>query len=384
MPFAREPFAREPCAQGDAGTSVCEPHTASPSAWKTRAHGPVLTSVDLWSEEAGGRGRAIGMLRERIARIEGTRLHGLEEPISSSGEPLARASPHVEAELAKPVSSLARHGLRRVIPLGAGEADAALSGGFPADGLTEIHVDETRGAGSGAGFALSLAVLLGASARRPALWIGDGLAFSEAGLPYLPGLLSHGLDLGALLLVRAGRLEQALWAGEEAARSSSLSLVILEVRGNPGRLSLEGTRRLHFRAREAAVPVLLLRQGGQAEPTAAPFRLRIGPEPAATVPDIGSKLGCRLGSGSGDDGLIGHPVFRIDIEKSPNGRPASFCLEWNPHDRRFQEPAASRIHLPAARPPAALSDHGGPPSNPFDRPHPSRAVRPFVALQRAS
>ena len=73
----------------------------------------------------------------------------------------------------------------------------------------------------------------------------------------------------------------ALWIAEEAARLSALGGGLLEVDGNPDRLDLTATRRLHRRAQAAGRPVLLLRQSALAEPTAAPVRLLVAPAPAA-------------------------------------------------------------------------------------------------------
>ena len=300
-------------------------------------------------------------LQEHIARIEGRPLHRL------AASPARGAVSQADWETCAPEAAPAGLLPPNALTLLSGTPGlpvlglSGLTGLLRQPGLTEIHVDDTRGSGSGAGFVLALAVLHGAGAGRPALWIGANLGFSEGGMPYLPGLAGHGLDPGALLLVRARRLEEAIWAGEEAARSAAAALTILEVRGNPGRLGLEGTRRLHVRARDAGTPLLLLRQGGRAEATAAPLRLRIAPSPAALVAD-------RL-SDPGGAKLIGHPVFAITVEKSRDGRPHHLLLEWNPHDRRFQAPQPHSGDLAAV---------------PLDRPDPARSAGTLLALRRAS
>ena len=294
-------------------------------------------------------------LAARIARIEGRAVGRLEA---------TPAVLPVETVPAQPEVGAGRAGTaRRLQPFGVAEADAALAGGFPA-GLTEIHVDETRGSGSGAGFALALAVLFGAGPGRPAIWIGGAHGFAEGGMPYGPGLAAYGLDPAGLVLVRTPRLEQAVWAGEEAARSPAPALTILEVRGNPKLLALEGTRRLHLRAGRAGRPLVLLRQSGRPEATAAPLRLRIAPAPASSVPDL------EPGWGEPASRLIGHPVFAVTVEKARDGRAHHFLLQWNPHDRRFQALAE-----PSARRPAAA---------PVDGPDPARPSGAVLALRRAS
>ncbi len=311
---------------------------ASPSA---RARSAANDAV-----AAGSRNPTLARLREQIARIE--------------GQPVARLERADETAAAK---AAPRRSVLKLHSLGCAAADAALGGGFPAAGLTEIHLDETRNGGTLAGFALALAIRFGARPDKPLLWIGDSLAFSEAGLPYWPGLAGFGLDPSALCVVRTRRLEDAAWAGEEAAASSALTMAILEVRGNPARLGLDGTRRLHFRAREADLPFLLLRQSARAEATAAPLRLRVRPSPAAFVPDLADH-----------QKLIGHPVFAVTVEKSRDGRPRHFSLEWNPHERRF-DPLRPERAAALSRPLAAT---------PVDRPDPARDAGSVVALQRAS
>ncbi|KQT85653.1 hypothetical protein ASG48_09605 [Aurantimonas sp. Leaf443] len=268
-------------------------------------------------------------MRQTIARIAGEPIARLEDP----------AEPH---EAAGRPEGNGRRALQPLRPLGAPAADRALGGGIAAGGLTEIHSDETRGAGTLAGFALALALRLGAGTARPLLWLAPSHALREAGLPYGPGLAGFGFDPAALLLVRTRRLEEAVWAGEEAASCRALSVVVLEVRGNPGRLALEGTRRLHVRAREAGVALLLLRQNAAPEPTAAPLRLRVAPGSASPVADLAEA-----------PRLLGAPLFQIALEKSRSGPPQRFTLEWNPHERRFDEPRPG-ARQPLSRPQPAL------------------------------
>ncbi|BDA86786.1 hypothetical protein Sa4125_43280 [Aureimonas sp. SA4125] len=333
------------------------------------------------SENAFFRGRSgeaaqretVAELAARIALIEGRAVHRLEIPPNRLS---AAAAPSMPAGVV-PERDVGSAAIRqRRASFGVAAADEALAGGFPGSGLTEIHVDETRGSGSGAGFALALAVLFGASPGRPAIWIGGAHGFAEGGMPYGPGLAAYGLDPAGLVLVRTPRLEQAVWAGEEAARSPAPALTILEVRGNPRLLGLEGTRRLHLRAGRAGRPLLLLRQSGRPEATAAPLRLRIAPAPAAAVPDFvpgfvpGPVLDQARGRGEPAPKLIGHPVFAVTVEKARDGRSQHFLLQWNPHDRRFQA---------LAQPPAR---HLAPAA--VDGSDPARPSGSVLALRRAS
>ncbi|GGE07909.1 hypothetical protein GCM10011390_28670 [Aureimonas endophytica] len=246
-------------------------------------------------------------------------------------------------------------------PLGLPALDAALGGGLPGAGLSELHGDETRGIGAATGFALALAVLRRASARRPLLWIGTALSFGEAGALYGPGLAAAGLDPAALFSIRTRRLVDAVWAAEEAVRSGLAALTVLEARGNPPLLELEGTRRLHLRAQKGGAPLLLLRQGGRAEPTAAPLRLRIAAHGSRPPPEFADLAR-----------LVGRPAFALAIEKSRAHRFQQVLVEWNAHDRRFELAPDDRRR----------ADPGPALAAPADGPAATPGARPRLALGR--
>ncbi|QPC90030.1 ImuA family protein [Mesorhizobium sp. INR15] len=263
-------------------------------------------------------------LRRQIAKIEGTLPERLEAP--------AGASP--DADRPNTDRTVVRRGIAVATPdaflrTGADRLDDTLSGGLPKAALSEIHGAETRDAGAVAGFALSLAsLILKQGPRLPLLWIGTTEIFHEAGFPYARGLhASFGIEPDQLLFSEAPRLVDALWVAEEAARMTALAAVILEVRGNPHRLDLTATRRLHARARMAGRPVFLLRQAAEAEPTAAPVRLILSSAPATPRDTIAGPL----------DGSIGRPAFTVTIGKSRTALPGQFTLEWNPDERVFEE-----------------------------------------------
>ena len=187
-----------------------------------------------------------------------------------------------------------------------------LGGGLPKAALTEIHGAETRDAGAVAGFALALAslILKGRKAGLPLLWIGTSEIFREAGFPYAVGLArDFGIAPEALLFSEAPKLADALWIAEEAARLSALAAVIIELRGNPDRLDLTATRRLHRRAEQAGRPVLLIRQAAEAEPTAAPVRLVVAAASAAPRATLAGPLAGSIGARlHGDDRQEPHRV----------------------------------------------------------------------------
>jgi len=272
---------------------------------------------------------AVFALRRAIAKIEG-RLPDELAPAAGGATVLRRNGNALGAEA--PLAT----GVERL--------DAALGGGLPRAALTEIHGAETRDAGLAAGFALALASLVqkGLDRSRPLLWVGTSEIFREAGLPYATGLArDFGIVPEALLFSEAPKLADALWVAEEAARLTALCAVLVELRGNPERLDLTATRRLHRRAQQAGRPVFLIRQAAEAEPTAAPVRLVVAPAPAAPRVTLAGPLA----------GSIGAPAFTVSIGKSRTALSGTFIVEWNSHDLSFQErrPPNTRRLVPLSR-----------------------------------
>jgi len=321
-------------------------------------------------------------LRRQIAKIEGTLPERLQAPSGSAAEAIPGKvrsgfpSGIVEKQiLANAVASdmtIVRRGLAvasadAFLHTGIERLDTALGGGLPKAALSEIHGLETRDAGAVAGFALSLvSLILKEKQGLPILWVGTAEIFHEAGLPYARGLHAlFGIEPEQLLFSEAPKLLDALWIAEEAARMTAFAAVILEIRGSPQRLDLTATRRLHARAQNAGRPLLLLRQAGEPDPTAAPVRLIVSAAPAASRETVAGPLA----------GSIGRPAFTVDIGKSRTALPGQFTLEWNPNEHAFAErtensvavvPASARgadpapasgavLAFPAVAAPAAIS-----------------------------
>lgn len=257
------------------------------------------------------------VLRRKIAKLEGTLPATLDAPSQSQdGRVLVRRAGSVTPHDA-------------VFSTGVKSFDAALGGGVPRAALTEIHGQATRDSGAVAGFALALAALLSDKPARsmPFLWIGTAEIFREAGFPYARGLSAFGLRSGDMLFAEVQKLTDALWVAEEAASLKALSAVILEVRGNPARLDLNATRRLHVRAQRAGRPVFLLRQAAQEEATAAPVRLVVAPAHAGLRATLAGPL----------PRSIGPPAFTVILSKSRTAMHGQFTLEWNADGRFFHD-----------------------------------------------
>lgn len=270
---------------------------------------------------------AVFALRREIARIEGTLPQRLD------------------GALAAAESAMGTERLRT----GIDGLDRLLGGGLARAALTEIHGHETRDAGAVGGFALALAGLLLREAKEPGavLWVGLSEMWREAGFPHAAGGQAlSGLAPERLVLAQAPRLADALWVAEEAIPLQGLAAVVVEVRGNPGRLDLTATRRLHRRAQAAGRPVLLLRQAAQAEATAAPVRLVVAPAPSGKRGTLAGPL----------EGSIGRPAFTVSVDKCPAALPGLFTLEWNSDACLFTERANPQMR--AADPVAVVSLSG--------------------------
>lgn len=274
-------------------------------------------------------------LRQKIARIEGTQPDRLEG-----------VSLHEETEASMLIRRHAPASVLRLFTLGVSSIDEALGGGVPRNALTEIIGRQSRDAAVTSGFAMALATL---AAREnpdfPVLWIGLTKFFHEAGLPFAPGFTRlFGFCPQQFLLVQPNHIEDALWAAEEAAIQGKFSAILLELQGNPSKLNLTATRRLHHRARAAGHPLFLVRHANHEEPTAAPTRFSV----SSTTSTLRKTLGGSVPRS------VGPPAFAVTLARSRTGKEGTFVLEWNPHEHTFQErrpdrgkPLSTHVEQPA-------------------------------------
>lgn len=162
-------------------------------------------------------------LRERIRRIErpAAAVHGVL--------PFGVAA----IDQALPGGGLARGAVHELVGMGGDEEDGALAAAFAAGILARLNQD---------------GIMLWCLAR-PDL--------------YGPGLAAHGLDPARLMVVRAARDAEILWAMEEGLRSSGVAAVVGEV----GALPAVASRRLQLAAERSGVTAFVLRRwhnGGRA------------------------------------------------------------------------------------------------------------------------
>jgi len=259
-------------------------------------------------------------LRERIRRIERPTLavHGV----------LPFGTAAIDRVL--PGGGLARGALHEILGSDGDEEDGAVTAAFAAGILGRLgpHPNPPPLAGKGSGGGIVLWCL-----PRPDL--------------YGPGLAAHGLDPARLVLVRAPRDSEILWAMEEGLCAPGIAAVVGEV----GTLVAVASRRLQLAAERSGITAFLLRRwrdGGQAArernlPNAAVTRWRITALPSQPLP--------------GEPG-VGCPRWRVELLRCRGGEPA--CWEVEEADATGHVSlAAALADRPAASVPAEKSRRAG-------------------------
>ena len=213
------------------------------------------------------------ILRERVRRIERpAAAHGV---VSSGIAAIDRALPG---------GGLMRGALHEILGMGGDEEDGALAAAFIAGIVGRLGMGGT------------------------VLW-----CLPRADL-YGPGLAACGLDPGCLVLVRAARDAEILWAMEEGLRASGIAAVIGEVSALPPVTS----RRLQLAAEGSGITAFLLRRWRNAEAAA---RERNLPNAAATRWRISALPSVPAGGEPG----VGHPRWRVELLRCRGGEPG--CWE---------------------------------------------------------
>jgi protein ImuA len=179
------------------------------------------------------------------------------------------------------------------------------------------------------GFSLSLAA---SWAGKPGvIWAGEDGVFSEDGAPYPPGLVQFGLDPNRLILIRAPKREECLWAAEQALDAPG-AVVICALAGRGKPLDLKATRRLLLFAERNHSRCLLVRP--LAEASAAWTRWRVSPAQSQA-----------------QDRELGPPAYALELMRNRAGPAgARFTIQWNAHARRFDDMARDRSAASEDRP----------------------------------
>jgi protein ImuA len=265
----------------------------------------------------------ISELRERVRRIE-------QSPTIAHGVlPFDVAA----IDRALPGGGLARGALHEILGVGGDEEDGTLAAAFAAHILGCLTRPPTSPSRS--------LTQPGPSLSAP----GSGEGRGEVGVIlwcqsrpdlYGPGLALHRLDPGRVLLVRASRDAEILWAMEEGLRAPGIVAVVGEV----GSLPMVASRRLQLAAERSGITAFLLRRwrdGGQAVreralPNAAVTRWRIAALPSRPMRD---------------EPGVGHPRWRIELLRCRGGEPGCWEMEV-PHATDHVSLAAALADRPAA------------------------------------
>ncbi|MBR0648224.1 hypothetical protein GXW78_00990 [Roseomonas terrae] len=210
----------------------------------------------------------ISALRARIARMERA---GAAEALAARGEDAVPLAPAIDSGL--PWGGLPRAALHEVLA-----AEPGAAGGF--------------------------AAMVLARAGGTVLWIAPE---PDA---WPPGLARFGLTPDRLVLVKAPREQDALWAMEETLRCPAVGAALLVT----GELDLTAARRLQLAAEAGGVLGLLLRPDADgAAPTAALTRWRIGAAP----------------SESPSRHELGDPAWSLDLLRCRGGRGGTWRATWH-------------------------------------------------------
>jgi len=225
--------------------------------------------------------RTLPELRERIRRIE--------RPAATAHGVLPFGITAIDRAL--PGGGLARGALHEILGMSGDEEDGALAAAFAA------------------GIVGRLAAQRSLTSDAMVLWC---LPHTDL---YGPGLAAHGLDPARLVLVRAPRDDEILWAMEEGLRAAGIGAVVGEVRA----LAAVASRRLQLAAERSGITAFLLRRwrdGGQAArernlPNAAATRWRIAALPSEPTGEPG----------------IGVPRWRVELLRCRGGKTAAWIME---------------------------------------------------------
>jgi len=208
--------------------------------------------------------------------------------------------------------------------------------GVPAGSLSEIWGESYRDMGAMLGFTLLQARQLVDPARPALFWLQLAHEAQETGLPYGAGLAGLGLDPAQVVLGRMARIEDLLWAAEEALACRAVAAVIADL-GRPHRLfDFTASRRLSLRAEASGVALFVLRCARAREASAAHLRWQVMPEQSAPTPF--------------DARAPGRARWQVRLEKGGETMTGQrhWILDWTANGFSISDPDGTNRRGPAA------------------------------------
>ncbi|MEZ5873029.1 MAG: hypothetical protein R3D32_14550 [Nitratireductor sp.] len=205
--------------------------------------------------------------------------------------------------------------------------DAALGpAGLERAALHEVRAAVALDSAAASGFALGLGMLLSGGQGR-LFWISTANTRHECGAFFATGMAEFGLEPERLVRVQTSTTAEALWAAGEITATRGAGLCLLELAGNPAAADFTFSRRVALRAAASRTPVIILRQGGLEEASAAASRWLVRPALSQNLPP---------GAGAGSNRQWqGNPAFDLVLEKSRSGRSGRWIMEWKRNERIF-------------------------------------------------
>jgi protein ImuA len=175
--------------------------------------------------------------------------------------------------------------------------------------------------------------------KRPMALVVTPLFQNERGRLFGWGARQLGLTQDRILLVKARREAEALWALEEVLKSGAVAAALAPLEAP----SFVATRRLEFAARAGQASALVLRTKPPEDLSAARLRWRVSAAPSALNP-----LDARA---------PGPARLTAQLARSRNGQNGHFILEQDHETGRFRLAAGLADHGLAAQPDRADAQH---------------------------
>jgi protein ImuA len=224
---------------------------------------------------------------------------------------------------------------------GLSELDAHLGGGIRREAVHEFFAADTRQVQAADGFALGLVLR---SQPKNLVWVMQTRSFSEAGVPYGPGVEDWGLEIRSLVLVTVRDPAHLLSAGEEALASGAADAVLLSAWGDGPAFTLTASRRLALAASRGRSTGFFVRAAAQPAPSAADTRWRVR---ASSSTPLAAQA-------------PGSSALAVELLRTRSGAPSGeWIVEWDREARTFGPASAPRglVSLPADRAKKAGQGH---------------------------